>query len=75
MKKTYLKLEFINCNVDYNYTIIQDFRELDNYEELLTDCDLSDFSEDEAPPSITITPVQMTENEYLALVEEWEKNA
>lgn len=78
MKKTYIKIEFINLALAWDYVIAEKWKEVDGYISMV-DIEIAEFepgdcSEGERP-EIRIYPIRMTEEEYAALIEKWEEDA
>lgn len=71
MKKNYIKIQFKNCSVDYDYTIVP-LEDVDDHIGSALAMDFEDVNEDDFEaakeigntPQIILTPVQMTNAEY-----------
>lgn len=78
MKKTYIKIEFINLALDYDWTIVEKWNEIDDVISMV-DIEIAEFEPGDCAegerPEIRIYPIQMTEEEYAALIEKWEEDA
>lgn len=60
-KKLYYRIDFVNCDsIDYDYTIVIDLPEINNYLDGVLDCE--DLKNKDA--SLKITGVMMTEKQY-----------
>jgi len=57
---TFYRLDFINCTLDYNYTIVTSIDEIEDY----LNCVDVDLDNPESDASIKITGVRMTERQY-----------
>lgn len=63
-KETFYKVEFVNWSEDYDYTICRDLKEVLMCLELAQgDLDIEP-EKGEAPTSVTITGIGMTERQY-----------
>ena len=72
--KTYAKIQFTNCCLDYDYTICEfnDVRyQLEAVEYIFTGYELLDTLEDDFTPRVLITPVIMDEENYNELQKQW----
>lgn len=64
--KNYIKISFLNCGLDYDYTICK-FWEINDYltlvEPILADDDTKDH-EDFGKPQVIIESIELTDKEY-----------
>ena len=57
---TYYRLDFKHCNLDYNYTIVEDIEDIEDYLKMV-DTELDDPSKE---AQVVITGVGMTKEQY-----------
>lgn len=72
MEKNYIRIDFENCGLDYDYTICP-FHEVRDQLEAV-EIALVDFEsiEEGDVPKVILTPVSMTEEDYKKMKESWE---
>lgn len=76
MKKPYIRIDFIHCGLDYNYTIVETWSEmkhqLDAAEFDISETDPKEWKEF-GKPEIKISVVELTEEEFNDHFDKWEK--